>query len=128
SVYGEDEPAMQPTIEKLRGMISQPPKADASGAPAKMIAEDLVSLGGKPAILSVMPLVPSSDRVNQAPGSEYLHVSAEFLNDAVIAKITEKYLLDTLHLLTLSQPTGSAAIPLVDSRGVILGYIGWDQE
>lgn len=128
SVYREDEPAMQPTIEKLRGMISQPPKADASGAPAKMIAEDLVSLGGKPAILSIMPLVPSSDRVSQAPGSEYLHVSVEFLNDAVIAKIAEKYLLDGAHLLTLSQPTGSAAIPLLDSRGVILGYIGWDQE
>ncbi|CAN7285676.1 bifunctional diguanylate cyclase/phosphodiesterase [Mesorhizobium caraganae] len=128
SVYGEDEPAMQPTIEKLRGMISQPPKADASGAAAKMIAEDLVSLGGKPAILSIMPLVPSSDRVSQAPGSEYLHVSVEFLNDAVISKIAEKYLLDGAHLLTLSQPTGSAAIPLLDSRGVILGYIGWDQE
>jgi len=128
SVYDEDEPAMQPTIEKLRGMISQPPKADASGVPAKMVAEDLVSLGGKPAILSVMPLVPSSDRVDQAPGTEYLHVSAEFLNDAVIAKIAEKYLLDGAHLLTLSQPSSSAAIPLLDSRGIILGYIGWDQE
>lgn len=127
SVYGADEPALLPTIEKLRRLIAQPPKESTSG-PTKMVAEDLVSLDGKPAILSVMPLVPSSDRVTQAPGSEYLHVSAEFINAAVIGKIAEKYLLDGAHLLTLSQSVGSAAIPLVDSRGVILGYIGWDQE
>lgn len=128
SVYGADEPALLSTIEKLRQLIAQPPKENASGGPAKMVAEDLVSLDGKPAILSVMPLVPSSDRVTQAPGSEYLHVSVEFINAAVIGKIAEKYLLDGAHLLPLSQSVGSAAIPLVDSRGVILGYIGWDQE
>ncbi|UVK54659.1 EAL domain-containing protein [Mesorhizobium sp. AR02] len=128
SVYGADEPALLPTIEKLRRLIAQPPKESTSGGPIKMIAEDLVSLDGKPAILSVMPLVPSSDRVTQAPGSEYLHVSVEFINATVIGKIAEKYLLDGAHLLPLSQSVGSAAIPLMDSRGVILGYIGWDQE
>ncbi|TGS98143.1 bifunctional diguanylate cyclase/phosphodiesterase, partial [Mesorhizobium sp. M8A.F.Ca.ET.213.01.1.1] len=101
---------------------------DASAAPAKMVGEDLVALGGKPAILSIMPLVPSTNRLTQAPGSEYLHISVEFISDKVIGKIAEKYLLDGAHLLPLSQPTGSAAIPLLDSRGVILGYIGWDQE
>ena len=128
SSYGEDEPAFLPTVEKLRAMLAEPPKADTSGQPAKMVAEDLVSLRGQPAILSVMPLVPSSDRVTQAPGSEYLHVSVEFINDAVIGKIAGKYLLDGARLVPLSQPTGPAAIPLIDSRGVILGYIGWDQD
>ncbi|MFK0690688.1 EAL domain-containing protein [Mesorhizobium sp. IMUNJ 23033] len=128
SVYSEDEPAIQPTIEKLRAMIAQPPKDDTSDGPVKLAVEDLVSLGGKPAILSVMPLVPSTDRLTQEPGSEYLHVSVEFINDAVIGRIAEKYLLASAHLLPLSQPAASATIPLVDSRGVILGYIGWDQE
>ncbi|RWB68642.1 EAL domain-containing protein [Mesorhizobium sp.] len=128
AVYGEDEPELQPTIQKLRAMIAEPPKQEASAGPAKLVAADLVSLGGKPAILSVMPLVPSSDRVTQEPGSEYLHVSVEFINDAVIARIADQYLLDGAHLLSLSQPVGSAAVPLLDSRGIILGYLGWDQE
>ncbi|TIS61232.1 MAG: EAL domain-containing protein [Mesorhizobium sp.] len=127
STYGEDEPAMLPAIGKLRGMLAEP-KDHGSGQPAKMVAEDLVSLGGKPAILSIMPLVPSTDRVTQEPGSEYLHVSVEFINDAVIGKIAEKYLLEGARLVPLSQPVGAAAVPLVDSRGVILGYIGWNQE
>ncbi|TIW59868.1 MAG: diguanylate cyclase, partial [Mesorhizobium sp.] len=128
SVYGEDEPELRPTIERLRAKMAEPPSEDASAAPAKMVGEDLVSLGGKPAILSIMPLVPSTNRLTQARGSEYLHISVEFINDAVIGKIAEKYLLAGAHLLPLSQTSGSAAIPLVDSRGVILGYIGWDQE
>ncbi|TPJ30094.1 EAL domain-containing protein [Mesorhizobium sp. B2-7-2] len=127
SAYGEDQPALLPIIEKLRRMLAGPPQTDAYGQPAKMVAEDLVSLDGKPAILSVMPLVPSSDRITQARGTECLHVSVEFINDAVIGKIAGKYLLDGARLVPLSQPAGAAAVPLVDSRGVILGYIGWDQ-
>ncbi|RWD66088.1 EAL domain-containing protein [Mesorhizobium sp.] len=127
SAFGEDEPELRPTIDKLRRMLAEPPKADDSGQPAKMVAQDLVSLQGKPAILSVMPLVPSTDRVSQAPGTEYLHISAEFINDAVIGKIAAKYLLDGARMVPLSEPVGPAAVPLVDSRGVILGYIGWDQ-
>ncbi|MER9462724.1 EAL domain-containing protein [Mesorhizobium sp. M0387] len=124
AVFGEDEPALRPTVARLRQMMSK----DASQAGAKFVADDLVSLGGQPAILSVMPLVPSSDRVTQASGSEYLHVSIEFINDAVIGKIAQKYLLAGAHLLPMAQPLGSAAIPLIDKQGVILGYIAWDQE
>ncbi|ESZ62848.1 EAL domain-containing protein [Mesorhizobium sp. L103C131B0] len=124
AVFGEDEPALRPTIARLRQMMSK----DASQAGAKFVADDLVSLGGQPAILSVMPLVPSSDRVTQASGSEYLHVSIEFINDAVIGKIAQKYLLAGAHLLPMAQQLGSAAIPLIDKQGVILGYIAWDQE
>ncbi|MDX8533205.1 EAL domain-containing protein [Mesorhizobium sp. VK25A] len=127
SAYGEDRPVLLPTIEKLRGMLSRPPETGMSGQPAKAVAEDLVPLDGKPAILSVMPLLPSSDRVAQAPGSEYLHISVEFINNAVIGKIAGKYLLEGARLVPLSEPVGPAAVPLVDSRGVILGYIGWDQ-
>lgn len=128
STYGEDEAVLRPTIQRLRALIARPANDNQTGGPAKLVAEDLVSLGGEPAILSVMPLVPSTDRLTQAPGSEYLHISVEFINDVVIAKIAEKYLLAGAHLLPFSQPVGSAAIPLVDSRGIILGYIGWDQE
>ncbi|RUU53454.1 EAL domain-containing protein [Mesorhizobium sp. M2C.T.Ca.TU.002.02.1.1] len=127
SAYGEDRPVLLPTIEKLRGMLARPPEADTSGQPAKAVAEDLVSLDGKPAILSVTPLVPSSDRIAQAPGTEYLHISVEFISDAVVGKIAGKYLLEGARLVPLSEPVGPAAVPLVDARGVILGYIGWDQ-
>lgn len=128
AAYDEDRPALLATVDRLRGMLAGPARTDASGLPVKAVAQDLVSLQGEPAILSVMPLVPSSSRVTQAPGTEYLHVSVEFINDAVVGKIAGKYLLEGARLVPLSQPVGMAAVPLVDSRGVILGYIGWDQK
>ncbi|CDX43589.1 Periplasmic sensor diguanylate cyclase/phosphodiesterase [Mesorhizobium sp. SOD10] len=127
SAYGEDQPTLLPIIEKLRRMLAGPPQTDAHGQPMKMVAEDLVSLDGALAIVSVAPLVPSSDRVSQAQGTEYLHVSVEFISDAVVHKIAGKYLLEGARLVPLSEPVGPAAVPLVDSRGVILGHIGWDQ-
>ncbi|MDG4878693.1 EAL domain-containing protein [Mesorhizobium sp. WSM4935] len=127
SAYGEDQPTLLPIIEKLRRMLAGPPQTDAHGQPMKMVAEDLVSLDGALAIVSVAPLVPSSDRVSQAQGTEYLHVSVKFISDAVVHKIAGKYLLEGARLVPLSEPVGPAAVPLVDSRGVILGYVGWDQ-
>ncbi|BCM17469.1 EAL domain-containing protein [Mesorhizobium sp. J8] len=127
SAYGEDQLTLLPIIGKLRGMLAGPPQTEAHGQPMKMAAEDLVPIDGRPAIVSVAPLVPSSDRIRQAPGTEYLHISVEFINDAVAGNIAGKYLLEGARLVPLSEPVGPAAVPLVDSRGVILGYIGWDQ-
>ncbi|TIL87139.1 MAG: EAL domain-containing protein [Mesorhizobium sp.] len=126
--YSEDEPVLLPTVERVRRLIREPAKEDLAGGQVKLAAGDLVELDGKPAILSIMPLVPSSDRVIQTPGSEYLHISVDFITDALLAKIAGQYLLAGARLLPLSQPVGGAAIPLVDSRGVILAYAGWDQE
>jgi diguanylate cyclase (GGDEF)-like protein len=126
--YSEDEPVLLPTVERVRRLVREPAKENQAGGPVKLVAGDLVELDGKPAILSIMPLVPGTDRVVQAPGSEYLHISVQFITDAVLAKIAGQYLLTGARLLPLSQPVGEAAIPLVDSRGVILAFVGWDQE
>ena len=84
--YREDEPALLPTVERVRRLIREPAQEDQAGGPVKLAAEDLVQLDGKPAILSIMPLVPSSDRVIQAPGSEYLHISVDFITDALLGQ------------------------------------------
>ncbi|MGX9116777.1 putative bifunctional diguanylate cyclase/phosphodiesterase [Mesorhizobium sp. BHbsci] len=126
--YSEDEPVLLPTVERVRRLIREPAKENQAGGPVKLVAGDLVELDGRPAILSIMPLIPGTDRVVQAPGSEYLHISVQFITDAVLAKIAGQYLLTGARLLPLSQPVGEAAIPLVDSRGVILAFVGWDQE
>lgn len=116
--YREDEPVLLPIVERLRRLIRQPAKENHAGDPVKLAAGDLVELDGKPAILSIMALVPSTDRVIQAPGSEYLHISVDFITDALLAKIAGQYLLAGARLLPLSQPVGEAAIPLADSRGI----------
>ena len=58
-----------------------------------------MSLDGKPAILSVMPLVPSTDRLTQDPGSEYLHVAVKFIDERVVGNIARQYMLADAQVL-----------------------------
>ena len=97
--------------------------------PPALVVSDLISFGGRPAILAIQPLVPSSDRLIQAPGTEYLHVSVQFIDKEVIDRIARQYLLSGAHLLPqLTSPVTSASIPLIASNGLILGYVAWDQD
>ena len=72
-----------------------------------------------------MPIVPSTDRLTQEPGSEYLHVAVKFIDDRVVGNIARQYMLADAHVLPLLAAPDAASVPLIDSRGVILGYIGW---
>jgi diguanylate cyclase (GGDEF)-like protein len=127
AAYGDDESAILPSVEKIRRLIALASNDDPADDPPKLVAEDIVTIAGKPAIVSIMPLVPSSDKVTQEPGSEYLHVSVQFVDDTLVKKIADRYLLSGAHLLGTSQKAPAAAIPLVDSHGVILGYVAWTQ-
>ena len=122
--YAAAEPIVAPAVHKLRALMAEIASSD-DADPPKPVAEDLVSLDGKPAILSVMPLVPSTDRLTQEPGTEYLHVAVKFIDDRVVGNIARQYMLVGARVLPFLATPDAASVPLIDSRGVILGYIGW---
>jgi diguanylate cyclase (GGDEF)-like protein len=125
STYRQDESAISAYVQGLRGLIVE---AQASEAEApKLIASDLVKLAGQPAILSIMPIVPSTDQIVQEPGSEYLHVTVKYLDGEVIGKIAEQYQLADARLAT-ERPQAGAAIPFENAEGTALGYIAWQQD
>ena len=125
-IYGEDRSAIEPSVERLRARVAEAGKSEESPA---LIASDLVSFGGRPAILAIQPIVPSSDRVAQPPGSEYFHVSVQLIDKEVIDRIAGQYLLSGAHLLPqLTSRITGASIPLIASNGLILGYIAWEQD
>ena len=76
-----------------------------------------------------MPLVPSTDRLTQEPGSEYLHVAVKFIDERVVGNIARQYhaCRRACRCRCLGR-AGRASVPLIDSRGVILGYIGWTPD
>ena len=127
SVFAEDRTAILPLVSRIRQSIAgRAGKTDAAETPA---AEDLVTIAGNTAMLSVMPLVPSSDRVVQSPGTEFVHVAVQFIDDALVDRIAGRYLLTNVHVLpSLASGISEATVPLMDSHGMILGYVGWDQD
>ncbi len=126
SVYGGDRAEIEPAVAKLRAAMRDAAGRDGPPAPA---VSGLVSVDGRPALLAVQPLVPSSGRVTQQPGSEYLHVVVQFVDDGVIARIAHQYRLTGMRLLPqLATGLPSASVPLLGESGVILGYLAWDRE
>ena len=124
--YDEDRAAVEPSVVKLRALMKQ---AAGSDDPPPLVVSDLVPFGGRPAILAVQPILPDSDRIVQQPGTEYVHVSVQFIDGEVIDRIARQYLLSGAHLLPqLTSRVTSASIPLIASNGLILGYVAWDQD
>ena len=122
--YAADEPIVAPLVARLRQKMVEI-AAWEGDEPPKPYVEDLATIGGKPAIVSVMAIIPASDRVTQEPGSEYLHVAVQLIDDQVIGAIARQYLLTGARLLPLASEPTAASVPIVDSRGVILGQVGW---
>jgi diguanylate cyclase (GGDEF)-like protein len=126
NTYGEDRAAIEPSAARLRVLIGEAAKSE---EPPELVVSDLISFRGRPAILAIQPLVPSSDRLTQVPGTEYLHVTVQFIDKDVIDKIARQYLLSGAHLLPqLTSRVTSASIPLIASNGLILGYVAWDPD
>jgi diguanylate cyclase (GGDEF)-like protein len=125
--YAAAAPVAAPLVRQLRALMAETAASDTADPP-KQVAEDLVSLAGEPSILSVMPIVPSSDRITQEPGSEYLHVAVKFIDDDVVGVIGRQYMLAGAHVAPLLARPAAASVPLIDSRGIILGYVGWTPD
>lgn len=126
AAFEADRSVIAASVAQVRALLAT--NAQAGDPPAAALG-DLVSFEGRPAILAVQPLIPSSDRLAQAPGTEYLHVSVQFIDDELIGKIAGKYLLSGAHLLPgLMSSITDASVPLVASSGQILGYAAWEQD
>ncbi len=81
---------------------------------------------GQVAAVSVRPIVPSTDRVQQAPGTEALHVSVRLLSPSLMHRIGEKFTLSDLSFVE-SVP-GPASIAVRDRAGNALGYLTWTPD
>jgi len=86
-------------------------------------AIDLALVGGRPAIVSLKPIVSETGDIAQTPGSEYLHVSIRYLDGSFLRTLSDLYGIDDPHV-TLT-PKGSAALPIRANDGTVIAYLNW---
>ncbi|WP_165690848.1 putative bifunctional diguanylate cyclase/phosphodiesterase [Consotaella salsifontis] len=109
-----------PLVADLREQIAK------RGAEGDLGAADLLFLDGRPAIVSVKPIVPDSDRLTQDAGSEYLHIAVRRIDNALLARVGSRYLIDGVHYLApLDGPTAAPTLPLTNRAGKVLGTLTW---
>ena len=107
----------------LRGKIAVSHAAP-EGSPGQTVGvSDIALVGGRPAIVSVKPIVSETGNVAQAPGSEFLHVSLRYLDGSFLRTLTELYGIDNPHVT--ARPEGEASLPIRAADGRTIGYLGW---
>jgi diguanylate cyclase (GGDEF)-like protein len=124
--------ALGPLVQLLRASMLEASAglADSTEAVTGLGEIDVVTLsGGRVAIASVRPIVPSTAAVQQAPGTEYLHLSVQVIDEGVAEEIGSKFSLDGLAFATTStaQPDRMAS-PVLNRSGRILGFYLWEPD
>jgi sensor domain CHASE-containing protein len=94
------------------------------GAAGKTIGVwELTVVGGRPALVSLKPIVSETGNVAQAPGSEYLHVAVRYLDGNFLERLTRLYGIDRPRFSWRNPGSPSFAVRRADGR--VLGYITW---
>jgi diguanylate cyclase (GGDEF)-like protein len=89
-------------------------------------AGDLALVRGRPAVISVKPIVPESDAMKLLPGDRFVHVSIVYLDRAFIARLSRKYALDSgRYALINNSGRDETALVLRNHQGRSIGHFIW---
>lgn len=89
----------------------------------------LMSVGGKPALASVMRIMPLTDALTQRPGSESLIVSIRYLDRPFFADLAARNLITGARFgHTLSAREGEHWLALQSEHGKLIGYVFWKPD
>jgi diguanylate cyclase (GGDEF)-like protein len=118
--------AAEPTLElahKLRRELAISSRPRQPGAGRTAGEAELTVVAGRPAVVSVKPILSETGDVAQPHGSEYLHVGVRFLDGTFLEKMARLYGIDQPRFVRIDPAT--PAIALRNAGGPILGYITW---
>jgi diguanylate cyclase (GGDEF)-like protein len=130
SSYLADQAALTPLIQSLREQMSAASQSLTDSTPAinGLGTSDIVVLGdGSAAIASVRPVMPSSDALTQEPGSEFLHISIQIINQAVAEEIGQIHDVEALAFEKQAESDEDRiASPLFNAKGRVVGFFTWE--
>jgi diguanylate cyclase (GGDEF)-like protein len=126
AAFGAIAPAVLPLVGELRKAIAGGVRIDYGSNVLTPGATDLRIVQGHPAIVSVKPIVPSSDRVSLAPGDESLHVAVRYLDGSFLTRLATDFQVEGVRY-SATGPTdkGEASHRLAGRDGSSLGAIVW---
>ncbi len=119
---GVSHPAM-PLALQLRSKLWRGDLTPASSSEQTPGLSGIAMIRGRPAIVSVKPLLSETGDIVQAPGSEHLHVSVRYLDGNFLTDLAADYGIDAPQFALAR--SARAAIPLRTAQGAVIGYIEW---
>ena len=124
AVRGKSHIAPNPH-ERLPGNRTHPRTTVRTGSGA-IHATDLALIGGRPAVVSVMRIIPEEGTPRRTKGPEPLLVSVRYLDTGFMHHLEKVQMLAGAHFEpTLRRVRGEQAFQLVASRGQHIGHLVW---
>ena len=78
---------------------------------------------GEIAFISIRPILPTTDKVTQAPGTEYLLASIKLIDQELLDTISNR--LGIADFIRVPYPQSDATVTLRNANGLVLGYLSW---
>jgi len=126
AAYDRFRSEVAPLVAKLRTKLVNPNPEDISERVLSPGVSDLGVVSGRPAIISTKPIVSDTGEIEQAPGSEAVHVAIRYLDGPFLADLQRDYLFDGLRFSwTGEQARQEARLALPTADGRTLGYFIW---
>ncbi|HVF38140.1 MAG TPA: diguanylate cyclase, partial [Sphingomicrobium sp.] len=117
-------PLVMPSVSSLRKKLLDGYVAP-EGSPGQTVGVSaIVSLSGRPAIVSVKPIVSETGDIEEADGPEYLHVSVRYLDGSFLERLSKLYGIDQPRFEYRRGAEGY--FPVRGPDGSVLGYINWE--
>lgn len=131
-VRPENYIAIEEVAGPLLSQLRQTPAFAArkrTGADVAMLSAgqaDIAVVRGRPAIVSLKPIVSDTGNLPQAPGSEALHVAVVYLDDQFVASIAQQYgLAGARFAFSAPVDDGVRSVALQDRSDRVIGYLAW---
>ncbi|HEV7414829.1 MAG TPA: diguanylate cyclase, partial [Tianweitania sediminis] len=117
---------MKPLVGRMRSVMDSWDGTGPSDRSLSPSVADLAVVKGRPTVISVKPIVSDTGEIEQAPGTEHLHIALRYLDTTFLADLRESYLFEELRFAwALDTKAGEAAVPLRSVAGKTLGYLIW---
>lgn len=98
-------------------------------SPRAIHATDLTTVKGRPAVMSVMRIIPDSPNVPVSPGREPLLVSIRYLDTSFVRDLAKIQLVLEAKIRRFgAQSSDEHALALISSRGQRVGYLSWHPD
>ncbi|USI74961.1 putative bifunctional diguanylate cyclase/phosphodiesterase [Sphingomonas morindae] len=98
-------------------------------SPRAIHATDLVAIAGRPAVMSVMRIIPDTDTLPETPGAEPLLVSVRYLDTGFVRDLAKIELVAAARIEAApALRAGEHGLALRASRGAVAGYLVWHAD
>jgi diguanylate cyclase (GGDEF)-like protein len=128
--FDHDKPTIGPLLARLRAAMQTASAGlqNSTDAISSLGAKDVVLLDGQPAMVSVVPIIPDTSAVIQAPGTEYLHVAIRYIDQKMVDGMAEEFALAGAHMSKQAESGfWTASVPVVNGVGKVLGHVVWSR-